>query len=90
MHSFPLALNIGLSEPMVPRTQVEPVYTETHTPEFRYLGTEITDGKLVYDQESRCLDIDISDGKLVYDEESKCLGTEITDNLQNTTSNFST
>ena len=36
------------------------VYTETDTSESRYLGTEITDRKLVYDQESRYLGTEIT------------------------------
>ena len=63
---------------------------ETDTPESRYLGTEITNRKLVYHQESIYLGIEITDHKLVYDQESRNIVTEITGNLQNTTSNFST
>ena len=35
-------------------------------PESRYLGTEITGRKLVYDQESRYLGTEITDRKLIY------------------------
>ena len=33
---------------------------ETNTPQSRYLGTEITDRKLVYDKESRSLGNEIT------------------------------
>ena len=36
------------------------MYTKTDTPKSPYLGTEITDRKLIYDQESRYLGTEIT------------------------------
>ena len=47
------------------------VHGNRYPPQFRYIGTEITDSKLVYDQESRYLGTEITDEKLVYDQESR-------------------